>query len=96
MHFHVIESYRPDTADEIYRRLAVRGRMMPDGVSFVSSWVDMNFERCFMVMEADSEDLLWEWARNWEDLVEFEIVRVQSSEHAQTTKTSHRDAARDD
>ena len=80
--FMVIEHFRPGQAPAVYRRFRDRGRMAPEGLSYVSSWVDLGFQRCFQVMEAEDESLLKEWTTNWEDLVEFEIVRVQTSAEA--------------
>jgi len=82
MLFMVIERFRDGSAAEVYRRLRDRGRMTPEGVRYVSSWVDLGFRRCFQVMEAESEALLLQWATNWEDLAEFEIVPVRTSEEA--------------
>jgi hypothetical protein len=82
MLFMVIERFRPGKAPEVYRRFRDRGRMAPEAVRYVSSWVDLEFDRCFQVMEAESESLLKEWTRNWEDLVQFEIVPVRTSEEA--------------
>ena len=56
--------------------------MAPDGLRYVSSWVDLEFERCFQVMETDDPDLFSEWTANWEDLVDFEIVPVRTSQEA--------------
>jgi hypothetical protein len=56
--------------------------MAPEGLRYVSSWVDLKFERCFQVMEADSETLFREWTLSWEDLIEFEIVAVRTSSEA--------------
>jgi hypothetical protein len=82
MIFMVIENFQPGRAPEVYRRVRDRGRMAPDGVRYVSSWVDLGFRRCFQVMEADSESLLREWTGNWEDLIDFEIVPVRTSAEA--------------
>lgn len=82
MLFMIIEHFRDGRAVDVYRRFRERGRMAPEGVRYVASWVDLEFERCFQVMEADAEHQLREWASNWEDLVEFEIVPVQTSEDA--------------
>jgi hypothetical protein len=79
MLFMVIERFRPGRAPDVYRRFRDRGRLAPEGLRYVSSWVDMSFERCFQVMEADSEALFREWTLNWEDLIEFEIVAVRTS-----------------
>ena len=79
MLFMVIERFRDGRAADVYRRFRERGRMAPDGVRYVASWVDLNFERCFQVMEAEREDQIREWTANWDDLVEFEIVPVRTS-----------------
>ena len=82
MIFMVIENFRSGRAPEVYGRFRSRGRMAPEGVRYVSSWVDLGFQRCFQVMEADSEALLREWTANWEDLIDFEIVPVRTSAEA--------------
>ena len=82
MLFMVIEHFRPGRAPEIYRRFRDHGRMAPPELSYVSSWVDTRYDRCFQVMEAPSEAALARWTRNWSDLVEFEIVPVRTSEEA--------------
>ena len=93
MLFLVIETFRPGQAEEIYRRFRERGRMAPEGVRYIASWVDLEFRRCFQVMEAESEALLAEWTRNWQDLVEFEVVPVRTSEEAARTM-NRREAGR--
>ena len=80
--FMVIERFRPGAAPEVYRRFRARGRMAPEGVHYISSWVDLGFQRCFQVMEAADEAMLKEWTKNWSDLVDFEIVEVRTSEQA--------------
>ena len=82
MLFMVIERFRPGQAPEVYRRFRDRGRMAPDGLRYISSWVDLNFERCFQVMETDSEALFREWTANWDDVIDFEIVPVRTSAEA--------------
>ena len=74
MLFMVIEHYAPGKAAEVHRRFRDCGRMAPDGVRYVSSWVDLEFRRCFQVMEAADEAQLKLWTDNWDDLVDFEIV----------------------
>ncbi|HET9831725.1 MAG TPA: DUF3303 family protein [Vicinamibacterales bacterium] len=78
----VIERFKPGMAPEVYRRFRERGRMAPDDVRYVASWVDLNIERCFQVMEAENEERLREWTRHWEDLTDFEIVSVRTSAEA--------------
>ena len=57
MLFMVIEHFRPGRASEVYRRFRERGRMAPEGLRYVASWVDMDYKRCFQVMETDNEAL---------------------------------------
>lgn len=82
MLYMVIEHFKPGQASEIYRRFRERGRMAPEGVRYVSSWIDLQFLRCFQVMEAEDEALLREWMSHWEDLMDFELVPVQTSAEA--------------
>ena len=82
MLFMVVERFRTGQAPEVYRRFRDRGRLAPEGLIYRASWVDLKFERCFQLMEAEDESLVREWARNWEDLVEFEIVPVRTSAEA--------------
>ena len=82
MLFMVIEHFRPGRAPDVYRRFRDRGRMAPEGLRYVSSWVDLRFERCFQVMETENEALFREWTVNWDDLCEFEIVAVRTSSEA--------------
>jgi Protein of unknown function (DUF3303) len=82
MLFMVIERFHEGRAPDIYRRFRERGRMAPDGLRYVASWVDEPFERCFQVMETDNEALFREWMANWQDLIDFEIVPVRTSAEA--------------
>lgn len=82
MLFMVVERFREGRVHEVYRRFRDRGRLAPDGLRYVSSWVDLEFSRCFQVMEADHESLVREWIAHWDDLVEFEVVPVQTSAEA--------------
>jgi hypothetical protein len=79
MVFMVIERYRAGALTAIYARLDDKGRMLPSGVSYQSSWIDHASERCWQIMEAPDEAALWAWARQWSDLVDFEIVPVRTS-----------------
>ena len=82
MLFMVLEHFRPGSAPAIYRRFRERGRMAPEGLRYVASWVDMDYKRCFQVMETDDEALIKQWTANWDDLVDFEIVPVRTSAEA--------------
>ncbi len=78
----VIEHFRDGRAPDVYRRFREKGRMAPERVQYVSSWVDLGFRRCFQVMDAPDEPALREWTAHWEDLIDFEVVRVQTSAEA--------------
>ena len=82
MLFMVIEHIHPGRAPDVYRRFRDRGRMAPEGLRYVSSWVDLTFERCFQVMETADETLLEKWTSHWKDLIDYEIVPVQTSVQA--------------
>ncbi len=79
MLFMVIERFKEGDSRPVGLRFKEKGRMMPEGVTYQSSWVDATGLRCFQIMEAPDRDLLNTWVRHWEDLVEFEIVPVISS-----------------
>lgn len=79
MLFMVIETFRNGDADAIGERFGQKGRMLPEGVTYHASWVDRDHMRCFQIMEARDAELIDKWADGWRDLVDFEIVLVQSS-----------------
>jgi len=76
MLFMVIERFRNQDAKAIYRRFRDQGRMMPEGLRFVSSFVTADLGRCFQLMETDDVALLQRFVAEWSDLTEFEIVPV--------------------
>jgi hypothetical protein len=79
MLFMVIERFKNRDPVPIYTRLREQGRAMPDGLRYVDSWVEANFDRCFQLMECDDPQLLQRWVLRWRDLMEFEIVPVSPS-----------------
>ena len=80
--FMIVEHFRNADAKPVYRRFRERGRMAPEGLTYVSSWVDENLATCYQVMETGDRSLLDEWMRNWQDVVEFEVHRVMTSQEA--------------
>ena len=82
MLFMVIERFKNRDAIPVYRRYREAGRMMPDGLQYVDSWVEQNLGRCFQLMECDDPKLLQQWTEHWQDLVDFEIVSVVTSKEA--------------
>ena len=78
----IIEHYRNGDAVPVYRRFRDRGRLAPQGLSYISSWVDTKLERCYQLMETDNPQLLDEWMAEWCDLVDFEVHPVFTSAEA--------------
>ena len=74
----VLERFKGD-ASEIYRRLRENGRMMPAGLEYISSWIDLDLKTCYQVMQTKDESLFPLWTQNWKDLIEFTIVPVRTS-----------------
>ena len=75
MQFMVIERFRSG-ARPVYEKFASEGRLMPEGIEFVASWVTADLRRVFQVMECEDITLLQRWVANWEDVTEFEILPV--------------------
>jgi hypothetical protein len=82
MLYMVIERFREGAEPEIYRRFRQRGRMMPAGLEYVSSWIDMDFKICWQLMQTEDFGLFDKWIANWGDLVDFQIVPVRTSAEA--------------
>ena len=80
----VIERFRNGDALPVYRRFRDRGRLMPDGLRYISSWITEDMSRCFQVMECEDRKLLDEWMAQWSDLMEFEVLPVITSPEAVT------------
>jgi uncharacterized protein DUF3303 len=78
----VVEHFKNKDAVPIYRRFRDNGRMAPQGLRYVSSWVDYKLERCYQLMETDDRTLLDEWMANWSDLADFEVHPVVTSQEA--------------
>jgi hypothetical protein len=77
-----IENFRNGDAVPVYRRFRDRGRLAPEGITYVSSWVSEKLDRCYQLMETEDRSLLNRWMANWSDIVDFEVHRVISSKEA--------------
>ena len=82
MLYMIIEIFKDHDPLPVYRRFRDRGRIAPEGLHYVSSWVDEKLERCFQLMETADRALLDEWIANWSDIVTFEVLPVISSKEA--------------
>jgi len=79
MLYMVIERFKDGAAPQIYQRLRGKGRMMPEGLEYVSSWIDLDFKICYQLMRTDEASLFPQWTDAWKDLMDFEIVPVRTS-----------------
>jgi hypothetical protein len=82
MLYMVVEKFKTGRVQEIYQRAGVKGRMLPQGLEYLDSWVSADLDRCFQLMRCQDESLLQVWMERWRDLVEFEIVPVIPSKDA--------------
>jgi Protein of unknown function (DUF3303) len=73
----VVERFKDASA--IYRRLHEKGRMMSEGLEYVSSWIDVDLKICWQLMRTEDESLLQAWTDNWKDLMDFEVIPVRTS-----------------
>jgi hypothetical protein len=82
MLYMVIERFKPGAAIEIYRRANAQGRLLPEGLEYVASWVDLEFNTCFQLMQTEDVRLFDEWCERWQELSDFEIIAVRTSAEA--------------
>ncbi len=84
MLYMVIEKFKSGSRDKVYERFTTRGRVLPDGLFYVNSWLEFQGNRCFQLMETDKEYLFDEWRKEWEDLVDFEIIPLEQKQENKT------------
>jgi uncharacterized protein DUF3303 len=78
----IVESFKNRDAAPVYRRFLDHGRLAPDGLKYVSSWVTADMTKCYQVMECGDPRLLEQWITRWSDLVDFEVLEIISSAQA--------------
>lgn len=83
MHYLVIERFRNGDPLPVYRRLRTQGRLMPDGLEYVSSWITEDLTRCYQIMRTAERALLDRWMAAWSDVMDFEVLPVLSSAEVQ-------------
>lgn len=72
----VIEHFAPGAKAEVYGRFREKGRMLPDGLLYIDSWLERDGDRCFQLMETEDPSLFDRWTDHWNDLVRFEIIEL--------------------
>jgi len=82
MVYMIIEHFRKDRIKEMYARFEKNGRMLPEGVHYINSWINEDVTVCYQLMESESTDKIQEWINHWNDLVDFEVIPVISSAQA--------------
>lgn len=78
----VIERFKQGDPKPVYRRFRDQGRLAPEGLTYISSWVNEDLNTCYQVMECEDRTLLDKWIANWNDIVDFEVIPVMSSKEA--------------
>ncbi len=73
----VIETFKSGKKDQAYERFNSAGRFLPEGLTFINSWLEKDGNRCFQLMETDTPSLFDSWIKKWVDLVEFEIIPLE-------------------
>ena len=79
MQYMIIERFKPEKLKAMYQRFEEKGRMLPEGVKYINSWIDERITVCYQVMESDSTEKINEWIGKWNDLVDFEVIPVITS-----------------
>ncbi len=82
MLYMIVERFKNQDPVPVYRRFRERGRLAPEGLQYLSSWVDEKLETCFQLMETADRKLVDDWIANWSDLVEFEVYPAITSQEA--------------
>jgi hypothetical protein len=82
MLFVIVEHFRNGDPGPVYARFRAHGRLAPDGLRYVASWVTEDLRHCYQVMECDDRDLLEKWMSAWSDLTDFEVYPVITSSEA--------------
>jgi len=72
----VVEKFKPDSYDKVYTRFNSKGRMLPEGLFYLHSWVNKEKNICFQLMETNHENLFKIWMDQWKDLTDFEIFPI--------------------
>jgi Protein of unknown function (DUF3303) len=82
MLYMIIEKFHPGKVKSLYKRFEEKGRMLPEGVRYINSWVNTEISTCYQLMESDAEEKIHEWIHYWDDLAGFEVIPVISSAQA--------------
>ncbi|NKB66635.1 MAG: DUF3303 domain-containing protein [Candidatus Latescibacteria bacterium] len=73
----VVETIHENCLEKVYQRFHEQGRMLPEGLNYLDSWLEKEGNRCFQLMETDDINLFSQWTKNWRDLTQFEIIELE-------------------
>jgi uncharacterized protein DUF3303 len=79
MNYMVIETFRPGCRMRVYDRFREKGRLLPDGLHYIDSWLEKAGDRCFQLMETEAPELFDPWIAQWSDLVSFEVIELEEA-----------------
>jgi len=82
MQYMVIEKFKQGKVKHLYKRFEEKGRLMPDGLTYINSWITEDVATCYQLMETHDINKLHEWINNWNDFADFEIIPVITSQQA--------------
>ena len=72
----VIEHFAPGAKEKIYERFHRKGRMLPEGLHYLNSWLEKDGDRCFQLMETNDPRLFDVWFENWRDCCTIEVIEI--------------------
>jgi Protein of unknown function (DUF3303) len=89
MLYMIVEHFKNQDAVPVYQRFRDKGRLAPEGLTYVSSWVDTSLQKCFQIMETDDRTLIDAWIANWADIVDFDVFPIMTSKEAAEKISPH-------
>lgn len=84
----ITETFHPNKVKQFYERFAEKGRQLPDGISYINSWIDEDIKTCYQVMESDTPEKIKEWSQHWKDLQILKIPVITSAEAKEKVNTN--------
>jgi len=72
----VIEHFAPGWKDKVYAHFYQQGRLLPEGLHYIDSWLTKDGERCFQLMETDNPKLFDVWKERWDEIGPWGSIEV--------------------
>jgi len=74
--FIVVEKFKPNCLEKNNALWNKKGRMLPEGLYYLNSWVNKEQRICFQLMETNNPELFDEWTNTWKAFTNFEIFPI--------------------